>query len=314
MVPRRDAEPLAGCGGATTTRRREFPYEELVARERARAAAPSRSTSCSTPASSTTTATGWSRSTYAKADPDRPLRCGSRVTNAGPEATAARAADAVVPQHLVVGRRHRRARMRSELRRPALARRPPRLGRPAASWRRGPDGAAPTLLFCDNETNAPRLFGAEPTHAVPEGRHQRPRACTARATRQPRRGGTKAAVLVPARRSPPGETVELRLRLWSAVATATPPTPSRRASFDAVMARRASGRPTSSTRDLLRPRDAADEAAVAAPGLRRDDLGQAVLPLRRARAGSTATPASRRRRRAARAAATPTGGTSTPTT
>ena len=39
----------------------------------------------------------------------------------------------------------------------------------------GPDGAAPEALFCENETNVPLIFGTEPTHPIPEGRHQRPR-------------------------------------------------------------------------------------------------------------------------------------------
>ena len=37
----------------------------------------------------------------------------------------------------------------------------------------GPDGAAPELLFCDNETNAERLFGTASRVAVAEGRAPR---------------------------------------------------------------------------------------------------------------------------------------------
>ena len=39
----------------------------------------------------------------------------------------------------------------------------------------GPDGSLPEALFCENESNAPRVFGSEATTAVSEGRHQRPR-------------------------------------------------------------------------------------------------------------------------------------------
>ena len=34
----------------------------------------------------------------------------------------------------------------------------------------GSGGAAPGLLFCENETNTARLFGAEPAYAVSQGR------------------------------------------------------------------------------------------------------------------------------------------------
>ena len=56
-----------------------------------------------------------------------------------------------------------------------------------------PDGTAPTLLFCENETNRARIEGVPPTDAVPEGRHQRPRhrAAPRRSTRTAI--GTKAA-------------------------------------------------------------------------------------------------------------------------
>jgi hypothetical protein len=75
----------------------------------------------------------------------------------------------------------------------------------------GPDGAVPTPLFCDNETNEPLLFGAEPTTAYPKdgiGDH----VLAGAETVNPAHTGTKAAwwytIDVPA-----GETVELRLRL-----------------------------------------------------------------------------------------------------
>ena len=51
----------------------------------------------------------------------------------------------------------------------------------------GPDGAPPELLFCENETNAPRIFGSPATTPWPEGRHQRPRRRRG-GDGQPRRG------------------------------------------------------------------------------------------------------------------------------
>jgi hypothetical protein len=77
----------------------------------------------------------------------------------------------------------------------------------------GPGGEAPTALFCENETNAPLLFGGEPTSPYPkDGIDEHVRNGTP--TVDPAGAGTKAAwwyvVEVPA-----GGTVELRLRLRS---------------------------------------------------------------------------------------------------
>ncbi|HYX59545.1 MAG TPA: hypothetical protein VE888_11125, partial [Streptosporangiaceae bacterium] len=75
----------------------------------------------------------------------------------------------------------------------------------------GPDGAAPDLLFCDNETNTTRLYGTHPVSPYPKDGindhvvHGAP-------TVNPERAGTKCAfwyrLTVPA-----GQTAELRLRL-----------------------------------------------------------------------------------------------------
>ncbi len=75
----------------------------------------------------------------------------------------------------------------------------------------GPDGALPTALFCENETNEQRLFGAAPVTPYPkDGINDH--VVSGAATVNPDRTGTKAAfwyqVTVPA-----GETAELRLRL-----------------------------------------------------------------------------------------------------
>jgi hypothetical protein len=75
----------------------------------------------------------------------------------------------------------------------------------------GPDGVAPTPLFCDNETNVPRLFGAEPLTAYPkDGINDH--VVSGSATVNPGQRGSKAAwwyvVTVPG-----GGKAELHLRL-----------------------------------------------------------------------------------------------------
>ena len=75
----------------------------------------------------------------------------------------------------------------------------------------GPDGAAPEALFCENETNAPRIFGSEPTTPYPkDGINDH--VVAGAATVNAEGFGTKAAlryrVTVPG-----GGRAELRLRL-----------------------------------------------------------------------------------------------------
>ncbi len=75
----------------------------------------------------------------------------------------------------------------------------------------GPDGRLPEALFCDNETNAPRLFGSEPTTPYPkDGINDH--VVSGAATVNPEGFGTKAAyryrLTVPG-----GGTAELRLQL-----------------------------------------------------------------------------------------------------
>ena len=73
------------------------------------------------------------------------------------------------------------------------------------------DGSAPTLLFCENETNLPRLFGAEPTTPYPkDGINDH--VIHGAATVNPERRGTKCAVWYKLE-IPSGATVEIRLRL-----------------------------------------------------------------------------------------------------
>ena len=108
VVPRRAAEPRAAAAGATTTRRRAFP----VRAARRTTAAGSHDPELEL------LDTGvfdddryWSVDvTYAKASPTEVLMR-IELENHGPdEATLRRAADALVPQHVVVGRRRRRGR------------------------------------------------------------------------------------------------------------------------------------------------------------------------------------------------------------
>ena len=77
------------------------------------------------------------------------------------------------------------------------------------------DGTMPEALFCDNETNAPRVWGPDAKATTPYPKDGiNDRVLHGAATVNPDHEGTKAAwwysVTVQ-----PGETVELRLRLWS---------------------------------------------------------------------------------------------------
>ena len=92
-----------------------------------------------------------------------------------------------------------------------------------------------------------RLFGADADHAVPQGRHQRPRRRAAPPRSTPTGDGTKAALLVPARRWRRARTVELRLRLRPAGAAAGGAGRARRPTFDAGASPSGAPRPTSST-------------------------------------------------------------------
>ena len=95
---------------------------------------------------------------YAKAAPDDILIADHRAQPRPRGGAAARAADAVVPQHLVVDGRHGCAVARAARRRrrgTRASRRHPELG----EWLLYCDDVA-ELLFSENETNNERLFGA----------------------------------------------------------------------------------------------------------------------------------------------------------
>ena len=124
----------------------------------------------------------------------------------------------------------------------------------------GPDGTAPTALFCENETNVERLYGAAPVTPYPKDGinnhviHGAPPV-------NPERSGTKCAFWykVTVR---PGETAELRLRLRPGNQTASGGAAAAfGAGFDQVMAARKAE--ADEFYDELTPREAtADEAMV----------------------------------------------------
>ncbi len=97
----------------------------------------------------------------------------------------------------------------------------PELGDYLVELDRAPDGGRPDLLFCENETNAPRIFGTDPTTPYPkDGINDH--LVHGAATVNPSRTGTKAAawyqVTVAA-----GETAEIRLRMRPSAAAAEGP-------------------------------------------------------------------------------------------
>jgi hypothetical protein len=100
----------------------------------------------------------------------------------------------------------------------------------------GPDGQLPRAVFCDNETNTARLYGAEPLTAYPkDGINDH--VVAGAATVNPELRGTKAAwwyhLTVP-----PGGTAEIRLRLHQPTGSAPPTRAWSGAEFDTVLAAR----------------------------------------------------------------------------
>jgi len=100
----------------------------------------------------------------------------------------------------------------------------------------GPDGTDPQLLFCDNETNLERLYGANPVSPYPKDGindhvvHGAP-------TVNPERAGTKSAFWYQLTLMP-GQTAELRLRLRPASGQAAGAADALGADFTQVMAER----------------------------------------------------------------------------
>ena len=231
---------------------------------------------------------------YAKAAPEDILIARHRrATPAPTRATLARPADAVVPQHVVVGTTTPRAVDRARRRRA-------RRGARRRSARDDPDGDgrpdAAVLRQRDERDAAVRRRPA-PTPYPKDGINDH--VVHGAADRQPGAAPGRRPRCTTGSRSPPGATRRRsRLRLRRAGAGARRrlrrrSMPTARARGRRVL-RRARRRPAS-TATRRRP----------APGARRDALVQAVLPLRRRGAGSTATRPTRRRR--------PRGGTAATT-
>ena len=168
VVPGRGAQPLLAAlalplpaGG--------LPVRRAGAGERADAPSWSRSTSCSTPASSTTTATGSWRSATRRPTPDDLLMRGDRratwARNRRPSTCCRRSGsattwawDPTLPP-ADAARRRATASIRA-----AHA----ELGDYLVELDAAPDGSRPELLFCENETNAPRIFGTDPITPYPK--------------------------------------------------------------------------------------------------------------------------------------------------
>ena len=110
----------------------------------------------------------------------------------------------------------------------------PFLGALELSAAPAPDGARPVMLFCENETNTARLFGAPPVTPYPkDGINDH--VLHGAATVNPAQAGTKCAFWYQLT-VPPGQTAELRLRLRPAAAPA--PAEPLGAGFDQVIAAR----------------------------------------------------------------------------
>jgi hypothetical protein len=144
---------------------------------------------------------------YAKADPDD-LRIRLRITNPGPEAETLH----VLPT--VWFRNTWSWGQDGQAEKPRLATAGDEaisLGDMVLQAAPGPDGAMPRQVYCENETNAQRLFGAPSSTQYPkDGINDH--VVHGAATVNPAREGTKAAFWYQVTVQP-GETVELSLRL-----------------------------------------------------------------------------------------------------
>jgi hypothetical protein len=121
----------------------------------------------------------------------------------------------------------------------------------------GPDGTPPTVLFCENETNVARLYGAAPVTPYPkDGINDH--VITGAPTVNPEGTGTKCAFWYRVTLAG-GASAELRVRLRTAGAPSAPGALG--SEFDQVVARRRGE--ADEFYDELTPRDAsADEAMV----------------------------------------------------
>ena len=264
-------------------------------REPRAATAAGPSSSCSTPASSTRTATSTSSSNTRRRS-RRTSASGSRSFNRGPDDAAdPRPAAPVVSQHLGLGRGSAR-------REPLITAGAGGRGFRHACW---PTTATPTAsTTCRSPTGwaAASLRRGGRRSAVHRQRDPTPRACTARVARRPRyvkdafhrhvihgeaastrqQRGTKACLHYRAscRRAVHGH---------ASAPDARQPGGRRCDEVDAIVAKRAAPRPTSSTRRSIREGATRRREADPAPGLRRHDVVEAELPLRRRQLARRAT-------------------------
>jgi hypothetical protein len=173
---------------------------------------------------------------YAKADPDD-LLMAIQVTNAGPEAATL---------HVLPTAWFRNTwSWDADAQKPVLAAAPgpaavgiehPFLGSLELIAGPGPASTGPELLFCENETNEARLFGATPVTPYPkDGINDH--VVSGAPTVNPARTGTKCAFWYQLTLQA-GETTELRLRLRPAKAAGAKPATALGAQFDRVLAAR----------------------------------------------------------------------------
>ena len=194
LLPRLARRRTRTCGTSTSTRRRRSPTT-TSSRPTAARSRPSSSTSCSTPASSTSDRYFDVFVEYAKASPEDML---IRITVSQPRpgaGDAARAADALVPQHLVVAGRHaararRSARSAGRARHASVVARRHARARASACSTRGRRAAA---VHRERDQHRSGSSDEPNAHALRQGRHQRLRRPRRAERGQPRRDGTKAA-------------------------------------------------------------------------------------------------------------------------
>ena len=197
---------------------------------------------------------------YAKAAPRRPLHAHPRPQRGTRGRRAARAADAVVSQPLVVGGGHCAPAIRAAAAQAAGAAtaiaEEERSAAGGSRRARIPPAGCRSCCSARTTPTAARCSACAATDAVPQGRHQRP-CRRRRGDRQSGAARHEDGVLVSPRRSAPGDTVELRLRL----------------ARDEHRARRSISAPASSARFAEREREAdefyADAATASAPATTR---------------------------------------------
>jgi Glycosyl hydrolase family 63 C-terminal domain len=169
--------------------------------------------------------------TYAKRGPTDVLMTVS-VTNAGPDADTLHVLPSLwFRDTWSWGRKHPKPVLRTEA--GDLLAEHERAGVYRLAAAPGPDGVAPTPLFCDNITNTARLYGTEPLCAYPkDGINDH--VVRGLPAVSPDDVGTKAAwwyrLDVPA-----GETVQVRLRLFSPTAGDEPDRAWAEQAFDEVV-------------------------------------------------------------------------------